>query len=148
VENVRLLQDDISVVHVEALLDMPAGPLAGHHRALLSGVELGLFTTLGAKAMTGGELQAALQLHLRANPDFFDTRVALRFLERDGDTSRYRNSAETALFLDRNSPLFMGGFLEMANARLYLQACRTRADLKVRTTIRRSLRPAPSTTPC
>ena len=27
--------------------------------------------------------------------------------------------AETALFLDRNSPQFMGGFLEMANARLY-----------------------------
>jgi hypothetical protein len=90
-------------------------------KVLLSAVELGLFTTLGAKAMTGGELQAALQLHPRANPDFFDTLVALRFLERDGDgdTSRYRNSAETALFLDRNSPQFMGGFLEMANARLY-----------------------------
>jgi hypothetical protein len=90
-------------------------------KVLLSAVELGLFTTLGAKAMTGGELQAALQLHPRANPDFFDTLVALRFLERDGDgdASRYRNSAETALFLDRNSPQFMGGFLEMANARLY-----------------------------
>jgi SAM-dependent methyltransferase len=60
-------------------------------------------------------------LHPRANPDFFDTLVALRFLDRDGDgpTARYRNTAEAALFLDRRSTKFMGGFLEMANARLY-----------------------------
>jgi hypothetical protein len=90
-------------------------------KVLLSGVELGLFTTLSKRSMTGRELQQALGLHARANPDFFDTLVALRFLERDGDgpDGRYRNTPETALFLDRNSPQFMGGFLEMANARLY-----------------------------
>jgi predicted O-methyltransferase YrrM len=90
-------------------------------KVLLSALELGLFTALGGKAMTGAELQAALGLHSRANPDFFDTLLALGFLERDGDgpEARYRNAAETALFLDRNSPQFMGGFLEMANARLY-----------------------------
>ena len=90
-------------------------------KALLSAVELGLFTTLGDKALTGRELQEALGLHQRANPDFFDTLVALRFLDRDGDgpQARYRNSAESAAFLDRHSPQFMGGFLEMANARLY-----------------------------
>lgn len=90
-------------------------------KVLLSAVELGLFTKLGAGSMTGRELQLALDLHPRANPDFFDTLVALRFLERDGDgpEARYRNTPETALFLDRNSPRFIGGFLEMANARLY-----------------------------
>src|ERR1044072_3456599 len=90
-------------------------------KVLLSAIELGLFTELGAKSLTGRELQEALGLHSRADPDFFDTLVALRFLERDGDgpEARYRNSAETALFLDRNSAQFMGGFLEMANARLY-----------------------------
>jgi hypothetical protein len=90
-------------------------------KTLLSAIELGLFTALGSRALTGAELQAALGLHDRASPDFFDTLVALRFLDRDGDgpTSRYRNTAETALFLDRSSPAFMGGFLEMANARLY-----------------------------
>lgn len=90
-------------------------------KTLLSAVELGLFTALGGKSMTGVELQNALGLHDRANPDFFDTLVALKFLERDGDgpESRYRNTEETALFLDRNSPGFVGGFLEMANARLY-----------------------------
>lgn len=90
-------------------------------KVLLSAVELGLFTKLGAGSLTGRELQLALDLHPRANPDFFDTLVALRFLERDGDGPEavYRNTPETALFLDRNSPRFIGGFLEMANARLY-----------------------------
>lgn len=90
-------------------------------KVLLSAVELELFTKLGASFMTGRELQDALHLHPRANPDFFDTLVALRFLERDGSgaEARYRNTGETALFLDRSSPQFIGGFLEMANARLY-----------------------------
>jgi 2-polyprenyl-3-methyl-5-hydroxy-6-metoxy-1,4-benzoquinol methylase len=90
-------------------------------KVVLSAVELHLFTTLGSKSMTGRELQEALGLHSRANPDFFDTLVALNMLERDGDgtDARYRNTAETGRFLDENSPQYMGGFLEMANARLY-----------------------------
>lgn len=90
-------------------------------KVMLSAVELGVFTCLGAEAKTGEELRAALGLHQRAVPDFFDTLVALKFLERDGDgpSAKYRNTPETALFLDRKSPAFMGGFLEMANARLY-----------------------------
>ena len=90
-------------------------------KVLLSAVKLGVFTELGRGAKTGSELRSALDLHPRSDPDFFDTLVALRFLERDGDgpESKYRNTEETALFLDRNSPAFMGGFLEMANDRLY-----------------------------
>jgi predicted O-methyltransferase YrrM len=90
-------------------------------KTLLSAVELGVFTRLGGGTMTGGELQNSLGLHRRADPDFFDTLVALRFLERDGDgpDARYRNTRETAAFLDKKSPHYMGGFLEMANARLY-----------------------------
>jgi hypothetical protein len=90
-------------------------------KVLLSAIELGLFTRLGANALTGRELRTALELHARADPDFFDALVALRFLDRDGagPDARYKNTPETALFLDRHSPRFMGGFLEMANARLY-----------------------------
>lgn len=90
-------------------------------KTVLSAVELGVFTRLGGSAMTGAELQDALGLHPRANPDFFDTLVALRFLDREGDgpDGRYRNTRETMVFLDKNSPSYMGGFLEMANARLY-----------------------------
>lgn len=90
-------------------------------KTLLSAIELGLFTELARGAKTGAELQGALGLHSRANPDFFDTLVALKFLDRDGDgaAARYRNTDETGRFLDQNSAHFMGGFLEMANARLY-----------------------------
>lgn len=90
-------------------------------KVLLSAVKMGLFTTLGKNQMTGEEIRNALGLHPRAIPDFTDTLVALKFLERDGDGSdaKYRNTEETATFLDRNSPAFVGGFLEMANDRLY-----------------------------
>src|SRR5688572_13337978 len=90
-------------------------------KALLSAVELGVFTTLSKRPMTGAELAAALKLSPRAIPDFPDTLVALGFLERagDGPGARYSNTAESAAFLDRSQPSFIGGFLEMANARLY-----------------------------
>ena len=102
-------------------LIMEVGMAFWQAKVLLSAVELGLFTELGANSMTGPALQGALRLHARANPDFFDALVALGFLDRDGNgpEARYRNTEESALFLDRNSPQFMGGFLEMANARLY-----------------------------
>ncbi len=90
-------------------------------KTVLSAVELELFTALGDEALTGEEIGERLGLHPRAIYDFLDTLVALRFLERDGDGTRgrYRNTAETAAFLDKRSPTYIGGILEMANARLY-----------------------------
>lgn len=90
-------------------------------RALLSAVELELFTVLARRALTGEELRAALGLAPRAVPDFPDALVALRFLEREGDGpgARYKNTPQTAAFLDKHSPAYLGGILEMAAARLY-----------------------------
>jgi hypothetical protein len=90
-------------------------------KTLLSAVELDLFSHLGAESSSGEEVGARLGLHPRAIYDFLDALVALGFLEGDGDgTDRsYRNSAETAAFLDKNSPSYVGGFLEMCNTRLY-----------------------------
>jgi hypothetical protein len=90
-------------------------------KALLSAVELDLFTALAKHPMTGAEIKAALNLHPRAIPDFPDTLVALGFLDRTGDgpAARYSNAPEAAAFLDRAAPGYIGGFLEMANARLY-----------------------------
>src|SRR2546422_4397605 len=90
-------------------------------KVLLSAVELGLFSALGASSRTAEELRVILGLDPRATPDFPDALVALGFLERQGEgpTARYRNTPETAAFLDRRSPRYVGGFLEMANARLY-----------------------------
>lgn len=90
-------------------------------KILLTAVELELFTKLGAASMTGEELGRALALHPRGIWDFLDALTALGFLERDGEgaAGRYRNTAGTAQFLDKNQPGYMGGILEMANHRLY-----------------------------
>ncbi|HKP58599.1 MAG TPA: methyltransferase [Polyangiales bacterium] len=90
-------------------------------KTLLSAVELGVFTKLAAGPMTGAKLGKSLGLAPRGWYDFFDALVALGFLERDGQgtTGRYRNGEEAAVFLDRNRPTYIGGFLEMCSARLY-----------------------------
>ncbi len=86
-------------------------------KTLLSAVELGVFTELARGSLSGKELAGRLKLHDRSARDFLDALVALGMLDRDGD--RYSNTPETETFLDRNKPSYLGGFLEMANARLY-----------------------------
>jgi hypothetical protein len=90
-------------------------------RALLSAVELEVFTKLGDGAMTAEEMRDTLGLHARAVPDFTDALVALKFLEREGngDGATYRNTPESKAFLDKSSPQYIGGILEMAGDRLY-----------------------------
>ena len=90
-------------------------------KTLLSAVELELFTKLGGEAMTASQIAEALELHPRAIPDFPDALVALELLDREGDGSDalYRNTPAGAAFLDKASPAYMGGILEMSNARLY-----------------------------
>jgi hypothetical protein len=86
-------------------------------KALLSAVELGLFTELAKGPAYLGDLSRRLGLHDRSARDFLDALVALKMLDRqDG---RYSNTAETDLFLDRARPSYVGGLLEMANSRLY-----------------------------
>ena len=86
-------------------------------KTLLSAVELGLFTELAKGPLDAATLTKRLQLHPRSARDFFDALVALGMLKRTG--SRYANTTETALFLDRAKPSYAGGILEMCNARLY-----------------------------
>src|SRR5438105_15155231 len=90
-------------------------------KTLLSAVELELFTKLGSEGMTGAQIAETLELHPRAVPDFPDALVALELLDREGAGSgaRYHNTPATAVFLDKASPAYIGGILEMANARLY-----------------------------
>ena len=90
-------------------------------KILLTAVELQVFTILGASKMTGEELGKKLALHPRGVWDFFDALVALGFLAREGNGRQalYANTDETALYLDKNNPAYIGGILEMCNARLY-----------------------------
>jgi SAM-dependent methyltransferase len=86
-------------------------------KTLLSAIELGVFTELAKGSLDAVALTKRLQLHPRSARDFFDALVALGMLKRTGP--RYANTAETALFLDRTKPSYVGGILEMCNARLY-----------------------------
>ena len=90
-------------------------------KTLLSAVELGLFTVLSETALSGEDIAAKLGLHERSRFDFLDALVSLSLLQRagSGPGALYSNTPDTALFLDKNSPGYLGGILEMANARLY-----------------------------
>jgi O-methyltransferase domain/Dimerisation domain len=86
-------------------------------KTLLSAVELGVFSTLADAPADLPTLERKLALHRRPARDFLDALVALKLLERENGV--YRNTADTDLFLDRAKPSYIGGILEMANARLY-----------------------------
>src|SRR5688572_7021654 len=86
-------------------------------RTLLTAIELGLFTELAKGPVEAKALRQRLGLHERSARDFFDALVALGMLRRKGTT--YSNTPETALFLDRGKPSYVGGMLEMAGNRLY-----------------------------
>ena len=90
-------------------------------KTLLSAVELGVFSELATRPATADELGERLGIDRRGRRDFLDGLVALGFLERDGDGDGglYSNAADSDLFLDRDKPTYVGGILEMANARLY-----------------------------
>jgi hypothetical protein len=91
-------------------------------KTLLSAVEMGVFTELADGPQEFNKLSGRLGLHERSARDFLDALVALGFLKRMGTT--YSNTEETDLFLDKRKPSYLGGILEMANARLFGRRCR------------------------
>ncbi len=86
-------------------------------KTLLSAVELEVFTELARHPLDAPSLQMHLGLHSRSACDFFDALVSLGMLTKENGV--YRNTPETDVFLDKAKPSYIGGFLEMANARLY-----------------------------
>src|SRR4051794_28523045 len=90
----------------EAILEL--GLAFWGSKALLSAVELGVFSELAdAGALDGEALRERLGLHARSATDFFDALVALGMLEREDGL--YSNTPATELFLDRAKPSYVGG---------------------------------------
>ena len=87
----------------------------------MAAIKFGLFTELSDNKMSAEEIRRDIGLHERSLYDFFDTLVALGFLNREGikENAQYSNTINTAFFLDRNKPSYLGGTLEMGNDRLY-----------------------------
>jgi len=87
-------------------------------KVLLSAVELGVFATLAAAPLDLTALRLRLGIHPRAARDFFDALVAQGILRRD-PAGLYSNGPEAARFLDPAKPGYIGGIIEMFNARLF-----------------------------
>lgn len=86
-------------------------------KVLLSAVEMGVFTELASGPQQFDRLAGRLGLHARSARDYLDALTALGFLQRSNGT--YSNAPETDLFLDKHKPTYIGGMLEMGNARLF-----------------------------
>lgn len=87
-------------------------------KALMSAVELDVFTTLAGNPIDLETLTRRTGIHERGAHDFFDALVALGALWRDAD-GRYGNQPEFDYYLDRRKPTYLGGLLEHLNARHY-----------------------------
>ena len=87
-------------------------------KALLSAVELGVFTALAESPLDLDTLTKRVGIDERGARDFFDALVALGMLERD-ESGRYANTLETDLYLDRQKPTYIGGELDHFNTYVY-----------------------------
>lgn len=93
-------------------------------KILLSAIKFELFTKIAQQGkMSAGQIKSHLKLNCtdRNVYDFLDTLTSFGFLNRDGilENATYTNGIDTATFLDKNKPSYIGGILEMANNRLY-----------------------------
>ncbi|MCC7495069.1 MAG: methyltransferase domain-containing protein [Fimbriimonadaceae bacterium] len=80
------------------------------HRALLAAVNLGLFSALDQGPATVDELAAACAASPRGIRALANALTALGLLQKTAET--YQNTPETALFLVRDRPAYLGGMLE------------------------------------
>ncbi|UCM86577.1 acetylserotonin O-methyltransferase [Streptomyces marincola] len=78
-------------------------------QALLSALELDLFTVLDTGPASEKEIRSALGLHGRGLRQWLDLLVPLGLLERDGD--RYGNTPQAALHLARSGRQYLGDFI-------------------------------------
>jgi hypothetical protein len=86
-------------------------------KTLLSAVGIGLFTELAKGPLDAATLGQRLDIHPRAQLDFFDTLVTLKMLNRENGI--YSNTPDSNAFLDRTKPTYVGALLEMMNARIF-----------------------------
>lgn len=86
-------------------------------KALLTAVDLGVFGALAHGPRTAPALAAELGLQGRGVADFLDALVSLGLLTRA--EGQYSNTPRSARYLVPGEPTYMGGALEMTNARLY-----------------------------
>lgn len=91
-------------------------------QALLSAVEVGVFTQLAHGPATAAQLAEALDLHPRPLPDLLDALVALGVLDRIADApgpAAYANGPAADAYLVPSRRTYIGGFLRLNQRMLY-----------------------------
>ena len=78
--------------------------------AIKAAVELGLFTAIAEGAQTASDIASRCEASERGTRILCDYLVIQGFLTKDG--ARYALTPDSAVFLDRRSPAYMGGALE------------------------------------
>jgi hypothetical protein len=99
----------VPALSVDDILELGMG--FARAKALLSAVELDVFSQLAKTPLTLEALIERLGIHERGARDFLDALVALGMLEREGGL--YRNTPVADLYLDRAKPSYIGGRLEL-----------------------------------
>lgn len=87
-------------------------------KALLTAVELGVFTALAGGPLDVDAIRRRVDIHERGARDFLDALVALGLLDRHLD-GRYANTPDGGVYLDSSKPTYIGGILERLNADQY-----------------------------
>lgn len=107
--------------HVDPSKIMQVGMSFMTSKALLSAIDLELFTVLSGAQKTAAQIAERIQLHPRSHRDFLDGLVSIGFLQREGSghDALYSNAPDAEMFLDKDKPSYIGGMLEMCNHRLY-----------------------------
>jgi len=87
-------------------------------KAILSAVELGVFSALADGPLEADVLRQRIGVHVRGARDFFDALVALGLLIRDRNGA-YANSQSSDHFLVPGRPSYIGGLLNHLNSQEY-----------------------------
>ncbi len=82
--------------------------------ALRAGLELGVFTAIGEGANAPESLAARCGAAPRGIRILCDYLTVIGFLAKEND--KYRLTSDSAVFLDRRSPAYLGGMLEFINS--------------------------------
>jgi O-methyltransferase domain/Dimerisation domain len=87
-------------------------------RALMSAVELDVFSLLSDGPVELAALTERAKIQRRGAREFFDLLVALGLLRRD-QLGRYQNACHCERYLSRQSPDYVGDLIDHLNSRMY-----------------------------
>jgi len=92
-------------------------------QAILTAVDLNLFSLLKNDKLTAKQLSMRLGIKEHRSYDFFDALVALRFLKREGDTksAKYSNFEGMDSMLDKHTGFMVEGYKHWSNLKLALE---------------------------